>query len=353
MAFERFSINPSNPSRFVGNNRVPASPGSVPMPPMARRPFQNMPPATNYKPPGGFGGGSAPPQTGGPLPPYNPNGVEPGPGFANPNPIFGEPLAPRTGPRIYNGPEKPGNWKPVGGFGGDMPSTGVPLPPYNPNGVEPGPGFARPTPPSFDGMRPNRPTGSIIPPGLKPSNPIAWYNSLGGLGANPNSPGIGTGTVSGNNPRGPTKDPFQPAAVSKPAAGNAANVGPFTRGGGTGYWTSVFMGNKNWKDIFAALGSGQSNLGKVQTLGGSKKPSTPTNQKPTTPPPVQPPAPPPTQWGNPTAPFPQNPYDVPAPMVPANNPWLASLPQRDWMTMPSASPGYQQAPPPPPWRPPY
>lgn len=82
---------------------------------------------------------------------------------------------------------------------------------------------------------------------------------------------------------------------------------------------------------------------------GPNKPP-PSNDKPTVPGPVQPPG---TQWGNPTAPFPQNPYDVPAPLNPANNPWLASLPQRDWMTMPSASPGYEQAPPPGPWRPPY
>lgn len=83
--------------------------------------------------------------------------------------------------------------------------------------------------------------------------------------------------------------------------------------------------------------------------GLGKKPKPPGTDKPT----GTTPAAPPPQWANPTAPFPQNPYDIPAPLQPANNPWLASLPQRDWMTMPSASPGYQQSPPPPPWRPPY
>lgn len=75
-------------------------------------------PPTNWKPPGGFGGGQMPPQTGGPLPPYQGGGsVSPGMG----NSAVGTPSGPG------------GNW-PFGGnpAGGERPGTygvGGPFPP--------------------------------------------------------------------------------------------------------------------------------------------------------------------------------------------------------------------------------
>lgn len=182
----------------------------------------------------------------------------------------------------------------------------------------------------------------------------------------PSLPGMGGSPASGTGVAG---TPWTPPAFGSGALGGSGNSGSMGGGGGGGGNSNNGMTAKQrfqqafdgWlkngaKGVFAGfpgdavLSRGFNNRGGGAGGGGGggKKPPA-TNKPPTT----STPLPPAGQWGNPTAPFPQNPYDVPNPLQPVNNPWLASLPQRDWMTMPSASPGYDQAPPPFPWRPPY
>lgn len=177
----------------------------------------------------------------------------------------------------------------------------------------------------------------------------------------PDLPGMGGGTPPTTTPVSGT--PWTPPAFGSGSLGGSGAAGPMGGGGGGGgnglsVKQRLEQAFGDWRknnpngssSVFAPWGILDS-----KGMGGGKgrNPKPVTNTKPPVTGTPTNPTTPPGQWGNPTAPFPQNPYDVPRPLQPANNPWLASLPQRDWMTMPSASPGYDQAPPPVPWRPPY
>lgn len=156
---------------------------------------------------------------------------------------------------------------------------------------------------------------------------------------------------SGN--RRPVVDPFS-GTTAGGSAGTPAKSdesrGSFMSQFGPSYKNYLKQGG--FGNMGSAIMAVLNSWGNRNTDGSAPTKKKPTNAKPpVTPPTTSTPLPP--QWGNPTKPFPQNPYDIPAPVNAANNPWLASLPRRDWMLMPSASPGYEQGPPPAPWRPPY
>lgn len=300
MAFERFNINNNRgTSSFKGERPgVYGIPSGISIGSGARNP--RLP---------GKPGVGAPP-LGGPLPPFQGLSVSAGPVTPGAGPIGGT---------MFPGGERPGTYgvpAPGGSatIGNEFNTGTVPMPTPGPGNYY-NPRFPRPNPPGAPGgsvnAGPQAPGGSplggtMVPGGERP----------GTYGVKPGS--SGGKPFQGN--KGPVKAPPAPWQETGRFQGLDMPAWTFRRSG-------VKRGN-----------------------GKTGKNPPPSNDKPTVPGTSQPPG---TQWGNPTAPFPQNPYDVPAPLNPANNPWLASLPQRDWMTMPSASPGYDQAPPQGPWRPPY